>query len=435
MRPGSPAIGGQPPGPGGGQVDGVEGGELPAQARAGPGSGPGPAGTSPGRAPLREERRCVMAVPAAIAGWLTGRGGDGPAGRPAGRRWRAAAAGPRTGEPAQPEDAQRRRCRPPPRARPGRTPVVGRRKAWSKQGQAPAPCRPTRPPRSGRCAGWTCARRSTFRRMSSSSRTEADSEPSRSRRPGPRSRALMTSAATIRSARGVVQVVGERSSASGIGTGCAAGSTSRASGSIRRGPRPAAKPGWPVPGPTAPGDRVAQRLGPGRQGLQPGQWPALDWRHRDSPRQANDQQRHRCRRRQPAGHHEHDGTRREGRRAARQAGPVRAAAARPPSLRGGPDGACRMATGSSIRRRSRTGRARRAGLTETGRRPGTLVSRMPPLPVVAVLGQQRGAGDRRVRHRRAVRPRGEHLAGQHPPVDPGDLPDAAHVPAQAAAAW
>ena len=91
-----------------------------------------------------------------------------------------------------------------------------------------------------------------LRRMSSSSRTESASAPSRSRRPGPRSRELMISAAMIMSALESSRSSANRRSATCIGTRVCSRSTSRVSGSRIEASATRVEAGMACSSPTAP---------------------------------------------------------------------------------------------------------------------------------------------------------------------------------------
>ena len=217
-RPGGPAA---PPGPGG--------------CRTRPAGGPGSSrrGSSATTSRNRPQPSIAPAITPAVTSHVRARRPRSPARRPAapaGQRLAATAPACRTGSAGAARGTPRRRSRPPRRARPGRAAVVRLDVVGVEQGQRQRDHR--RPPasRSARCAGSTGARPRSGGACPSPRGPPGTARPSRSRRPGPRSRALRISAATIRSAPGSSRSSANRSSASGSGIRVCSRSISSASG-------------------------------------------------------------------------------------------------------------------------------------------------------------------------------------------------------------
>ena len=279
--------------------------------------------------------------------------------------------------------------------------------------------------------------------MSSSSRADLASAPSTSRRPGPRSRALRISAATIRSADGVVEVVGEllqrvRQRLADpqpvdqqvAGAGRIAGAASHADAGIACS-RPTA------PAMVSRSDSV-QAARPSSRAIAASARPRAA-EQRPADRTARSAER---RPRAPTHRVSASTTQPRPRRAERPAAvPLRSAQRRGSSRRGsasrasrGPSPPTERSTEQQRRRRRRApaereARAARIGeLASSGPRAraampaGSRAARAPSMQAIGACA-----------HDPPVRARREHLAGQHPAVDAVDLADAGDHAAQPAA--
>src|ERR1039457_1752842 len=239
----------------------------------------------------------------------------------------------------------------------------------------------------------------TFRRMSSSSLPEADSAPSRSRRPGARRRVPPPGWAYAPPAAPAVRA----------GTARPPGGTreSPAQGRPRQRSCPATTPSrWPGPPawswPCVPRLPRPGSASPARAGRRRSRPPPIRWRSAPGLRRSA----------RPL----------PGFRSVPGNGVPDAATGRP--------AAC--AAARAARRPAGTGRLRlpRRSARRAAAQRRTGLSPPPPRWVVAVLGQFCHARHGRVRHGPAVRTGREDLAGEHSPVYPGDLADAVDETAQ-----
>src|SRR5215469_6735223 len=269
----------------------------------------------------------------------------------------------------------------------------------------------------------------TLRRMSSSSRTAFASDPSRSRRPGPRRLALMISAAMIRSAAGSSRSSANRRSASPIGIRVRSRSTSLVSGACSDGPATRSEEGMPCSRPAAPAivsrsDSVQVASASSRSIVR------RSLAAPPSPRQAKQSTAMPT----PATSH----------RVTSKVAAPSSRATRPRSdhnsrirssrlVRCGAAGLGFTPRTATISRKTPAPASAPAAIARRGYADPAI---SPPLPrrVVAVDHELVDAADRGVRYRPAVRARGEHLAGQHPAVHSGHLPDGADEAAEPAAA-